>query len=124
MNCAYTACNRPFTPGRVDQAYCSSKCRVYAHRRSSGRRADRGVTPRMPLGARQEPQEPLHDVPASVVQLELEPLQQAENGATEESVTPDRPDDGIRWIDRWGFVHRAPAGARIYVHTPGVEPNV
>jgi hypothetical protein len=30
ITCAYTACNRPFLPGRVDQAYCSSKCRVYA----------------------------------------------------------------------------------------------
>jgi hypothetical protein len=23
-----------------------------------------------------------------------------------------RPDDGLRWRDRWGFIHRAPAGTR------------
>jgi hypothetical protein len=83
-------CDRVFPSKRVDARFCSGKCRVAAYRGDPG--PPQGAPEGLVTDNRQDDDaSPIRDTVAA---------------------TPERPDDGLRWVDRWGFIHRVPAGNR------------
>jgi predicted nucleic acid-binding Zn ribbon protein len=125
-------CPKPLPKtARAHARACSPRCRRVLHRREH-------PTAAKPLsvgglnGARQEPQDerarfPGNRLPDDLIarpeaSYGLDPEMAGYNPQYPSSVSPGsvtsrpgsvtKPDDGLRWIDRWGFIHRAPAGTR------------
>jgi hypothetical protein len=92
-----TICREPFHAKRADARVCSAKCRkaAFLARRGGQERA--------------EQINGYEDTPS--------PIGTDNSGSVP---PPDRPDDGLRWIDRWGYIHRSPAGTRSQLPRPKV----
>jgi hypothetical protein len=80
-------CGRAFAAKRADAKLCSPKCRKVRFLARKGGAETAGTDNGM------------SDIPMAVERI-IQPSDRRP------------PDDGVRFIDRWGYIHREPAGLR------------